>query len=191
MANAICLHQEKRFVGVFYGQMQKRQAFAGAARDVFATEPITDSPLFAYDQVIATPHLGASTVEAQDKAGVVVAEQIVLALAGQFVPFAVNVAASEASDTVQPFLPLAERYGLMPQVDRWVITQVFAALVAHGITRRDLGKVAINLSGSSVSDPRLLNHIDQCLATSGLDPAMFRESSVKELVRPPGEDLFR
>lgn len=71
------------------------------------------------------------------------------------------------------FLPLAERYGLMPQVDRWVITQVFAALVAHGITRRDLGKVAINLSGSSVSDPRLLTHIDQCLATSGLDPAMF------------------
>lgn len=71
------------------------------------------------------------------------------------------------------FLPLAERYGLMPQVDRWVITQVFAALVAHGITHRDLGKVAINLSGSSVSDPRLLAHIDQCLATSGLDPAMF------------------
>ncbi|MES2612772.1 MAG: EAL domain-containing protein [Pseudomonadota bacterium] len=71
------------------------------------------------------------------------------------------------------FLPLAERYGLMPQVDRWVITQVFGALVAHGITARTLGKVAINLSGSSVSDPRLLAHIDQCLAASGLDPAMF------------------
>jgi D-3-phosphoglycerate dehydrogenase len=84
---------------------------AGAALDVFATEPITDSPLFAFDQVIATPHLGASTAEAQDKAGVVVAEQVVLALAGQFVPFAVNVAASEASETVQPFLPLAERLG--------------------------------------------------------------------------------
>jgi len=71
------------------------------------------------------------------------------------------------------FLPLAERYGLMPQVDRWVITQVFSALVAHGVTRRDLGKVAINLSGASVSDPRLLAHIDQCLGASGLDPAMF------------------
>lgn len=71
------------------------------------------------------------------------------------------------------FLPLAERYGLMPQVDRWVITQVFRALVALGITGRSLGKVAINLSGSSVSDPRLLAHIDQCLATSGLDAAMF------------------
>jgi D-3-phosphoglycerate dehydrogenase len=86
---------------------------AGAALDVFAKEPITDSPLFAFDNVIATPHLGASTAEAQDKAGVVVAEQVVLALGGQFVPFAVNIAASEASDTVAPFLPLAERLGAM------------------------------------------------------------------------------
>ena len=84
---------------------------AGAALDVFAKEPTTDSPLFAFDEVIVTPHLGASTAEAQDKAGVVVAEQVVLALAGQFVPFAVNIAASEASETVQPFLPLAERLG--------------------------------------------------------------------------------
>jgi D-3-phosphoglycerate dehydrogenase len=83
----------------------------GAALDVFATEPMTDSPLFALDSVVVTPHLGASTAEAQDKAGVVVAEQVVLALAGQFVPFAVNVAASEAGETVQPYLPLAERLG--------------------------------------------------------------------------------
>lgn len=83
----------------------------GAALDVFAKEPTTTSPLFGLDSVVVTPHLGASTAEAQDKAGVVVAEQIVLALAGQFVPFAVNVAASEASETVQPFLPLAERLG--------------------------------------------------------------------------------
>jgi D-3-phosphoglycerate dehydrogenase len=84
---------------------------AGAALDVFATEPMTTSPLFALDNVIATPHLGASTAEAQDKAGVVVAEQVVLALAGEFVPFAVNVAASEAAEAVQPYLPLAERLG--------------------------------------------------------------------------------
>jgi D-3-phosphoglycerate dehydrogenase / 2-oxoglutarate reductase len=84
---------------------------AGAALDVFETEPCTDSPLFAHDSVIATPHLGASTLEAQDKAGVVVAEQVVLALAGQFVPFAVNIAAGEAAEPVQPFLPLAERLG--------------------------------------------------------------------------------
>ena len=61
--------------------------------------------------MVVTPHLGASTAEAQDKAGETIAEQVVLALRGDFVPFAVNVAASEASETVRPFLPLAERLG--------------------------------------------------------------------------------
>ncbi|MET0489777.1 MAG: ACT domain-containing protein, partial [Acidimicrobiales bacterium] len=56
-------------------------------------------------------HLGASTAEAQDKAGQTIAEQVGLALAGDFVPFAVNVSAAEASETVRPFLPLAERLG--------------------------------------------------------------------------------
>ena len=64
----------------------------GAAIDTFATEPTTESPLFALDNVVVTPHLGASTSEAQDKAGVTIAEQVVLALRGDFVPFAVNVA---------------------------------------------------------------------------------------------------
>ncbi|MDP9402479.1 MAG: phosphoglycerate dehydrogenase [Actinomycetota bacterium] len=83
----------------------------GAALDVFAEEPTTSSPLFALDQVVVTPHLGASTSEAQDKAGVTIAEQVLLALSGDFVPFAVNVSAAEASETVRPFLPLAERLG--------------------------------------------------------------------------------
>jgi len=84
---------------------------AGAALDVFATEPTTESPLFELDQVVVTPHLGASTREAQDKAGDTIAEQVGLALAGEFVPFAVNVSAAAASETVRPFLPLAERLG--------------------------------------------------------------------------------
>ncbi len=84
---------------------------ASAALDVFAEEPTTSSPLFELDPVIVTPHLGASTAEAQDKAGITIAEQVVLALAGDFVPFAVNVSAAEASETVRPFLPLAERLG--------------------------------------------------------------------------------
>jgi D-3-phosphoglycerate dehydrogenase len=83
----------------------------GAALDVFAEEPMTDSPLFALDEVVVTPHLGASTREAQDKAGETIAEQVGLALGGEFVPFAVNVSAAEASETVRPFLPLAERLG--------------------------------------------------------------------------------
>ena len=84
---------------------------AGAAFDVFATEPCTDSPLFGLPTVVVTPHLGASTAEAQDKAGVTIAEQVILALAGDFVPFAVNVAAAEVSEAIRPFLPLAEQLG--------------------------------------------------------------------------------
>lgn len=84
---------------------------AGAALDVFAAEPTTESPLFALDQVVVTPHLGASTAEAQDKAGDTIAEMVGLALAGDFVPYAVNVSAAEASESVRPYLPLAERLG--------------------------------------------------------------------------------
>lgn len=84
---------------------------AGAALDVWASEPTTESPLFELDSVVVTPHLGASTREAQDKAGDTIAEQVELALAGEFVPFAQNVSAAEASETVRPFLPLAERLG--------------------------------------------------------------------------------
>ncbi len=61
--------------------------------------------------MVVSPHLGASTAEAQDKAGVTIAEQVLLALAGDFVPFAVNVAATEVSETVRPFMPLAEQLG--------------------------------------------------------------------------------
>ncbi len=83
----------------------------GAAFDVFDTEPCTDSPLFVFENVVVTPHLGASTMEAQDKAGITIAEQVILALAGDFVPFAVNVAATEVPESVRPFLPLAEQLG--------------------------------------------------------------------------------
>jgi len=92
---------------------------AGAALDVFVTEPTTSSPLFELDSVVVTPHLGASTREAQDKAGDTIADMVLLALAGDFVPFAVNVDAAEANETLRPFLPLAERLG-----------RLFASLVA-------------------------------------------------------------
>jgi D-3-phosphoglycerate dehydrogenase len=68
----------------------KSGTIAGAGLDVYATEPCTDSPLFGLDNVVATPHLGASTEEAQEKAGVAVAESVVAAFAGQNVPGAVN-----------------------------------------------------------------------------------------------------
>jgi D-3-phosphoglycerate dehydrogenase / 2-oxoglutarate reductase len=83
----------------------------GAGLDVFAKEPPGESPLFELDSVVVTPHLGASTEEAQDKAGITIAEQVLLALAGDFVPYAVNVAATEVSETVRPFMALSEQLG--------------------------------------------------------------------------------
>jgi D-3-phosphoglycerate dehydrogenase / 2-oxoglutarate reductase len=87
---------------------------AGAALDVFAHEPTTDSPLFGFDNVVVTPHLGASTKEAQDKAGTTVAEMVRLALKGEFVPYAVNVSAgAEVTEVVRPYVPLAEHLGAL------------------------------------------------------------------------------
>jgi len=85
---------------------------AGAGVDVFATEPTTDSPLFESDSVVVTPHLGASTVEAQDKAGLAVARSVKLALQGEFVPDAVNVqAGGVVAEDLRPGLPLVEKLG--------------------------------------------------------------------------------
>ena len=85
----------------------------GAALDVFDGEPIESSPLFGVPGVVVTPHLGASTAEAQHRAGVNIAEQVNGALAGEFVPFAVNVEARHAADILRPFLPLCEHMGGM------------------------------------------------------------------------------
>lgn len=84
---------------------------AGAGIDVFENEPVTESPLFAVPQIVVNPHLGASTVEAQLRAGDQIAEQVGLALNGDFVPFAVNLAAKAASETTRPFLPVCETLG--------------------------------------------------------------------------------
>ena len=85
---------------------------AGAGIDVYAKEPCTSSPLFNLDNVVATPHLGASTAEAQDKAGLAVARSVKLALQGEFVPDAVNVQAGGlVAEEVRPLLPLAEKLG--------------------------------------------------------------------------------
>lgn len=93
----------------------RERIVAGAALDVFEKEPTTESPLFELPQVVVTPHLGASTREAQDKAGDAIADMVQLALAGEFVPWAVNVDASEPAEAVRPFLPLAESLGRLYQ----------------------------------------------------------------------------
>ncbi len=108
---------------------------AGAALDVFAQEPITDHPLFGYPNVVVTPHLGASTAEAQDRAGVQTAEQVVAALTGGVVSTAVNIPAVSAEDmeALGPFVPLCQRLGRI------------AAALAEGVERVEveyLGRIA-------------------------------------------------
>lgn len=88
----------------------------GAGLDVFNTEPCTDSPLFELDQVVVTPHLGASTAEAQDRAGTDVAASVKLALAGHFVPDAVNITGGPVDDEVAPWLELSRKLGLLAGV---------------------------------------------------------------------------
>jgi D-3-phosphoglycerate dehydrogenase len=85
----------------------------GAALDVFTSEPVTEHPLFGYRNVVVTPHLAASTAEAQDRAGVQTAEQVVAALTGGVVSTAVNIPAVSAEDmeVLGPFLPLARALG--------------------------------------------------------------------------------
>jgi D-3-phosphoglycerate dehydrogenase len=97
---------------------------AGLGIDVYEKEPCVDSPLFKFEQVVATPHLGASTIEAQDKAGIIIAEQVVAALTGGFVSNAINIplVPIEALDTLRPFLPLAEKLG-----------RLFVALAERGV----------------------------------------------------------
>lgn len=84
---------------------------AGAGIDVFAREPTTESPLFAFESVVVTPHLGASTVEAQEKAGIAVARSVRQALRGELVPDAVNVSSGFIAEEVRPGIPLVEKLG--------------------------------------------------------------------------------
>ena len=114
---------------------------AGAGIDVYATEPCTDSPLFGFANVVATPHLGASTTEAQEKAGTQVARSVRLALAGEFVPDAVNVQSGSVDEDVRPGLPLAEKLG-----------RIFTALAGAVATR-----IEVEVRGEIVShDVRVL-----------------------------------
>ena len=85
---------------------------AGAALDVFSQEPYS-GPLLEFDNVVVTPHLAASTDEAQDRAGVIVAEQVAAALEGGLVTNAVNipVIGAEELESLGPFIPLAAKLG--------------------------------------------------------------------------------
>jgi D-3-phosphoglycerate dehydrogenase / 2-oxoglutarate reductase len=105
----------------------KSKRIAGAGLDVFVSEPPTGSPLLELDNIILTPHLGASTDEAQEKAGVSVARSVRLALDGELVPDAVNVAGGIIDPYVRPGIPLMEKLG-----------QVFSGLAVSSLAGIDV-----------------------------------------------------
>jgi D-3-phosphoglycerate dehydrogenase / 2-oxoglutarate reductase len=160
---------------------------SGAALDVFRSEPITDHPLFGYPNVIVTPHLGASTAEATDRAGYQAAEQVVAALQGGSVTTAVNVPSISPEDLelLSPFLPLCRQLGrlataLAPcgSVDRIEIE-------CHGrIGERDTGPLGIAVVLGALGG-RTEDSINEVNALSiarerGIEVVQSRSSSARD-----------
>jgi D-3-phosphoglycerate dehydrogenase / 2-oxoglutarate reductase len=136
---------------------------AGAALDVFREEPATENVLFGYPNVVVTPHLGASTTEAQDRAGIQTAEQVVAALTGGVVSTAVNIPAisAEDMDVLGPFLPLVERLGrlaitLAPGVDR-IETEYFGRIAERDTRLLTLAALQGVLTGHTEDEVNLVN----------------------------------
>jgi D-3-phosphoglycerate dehydrogenase len=137
---------------------------AGAALDVFPSEPFTDHPIFGRGDVVVTPHLGASTAEAQDRAGVVTAEQVTAALSGGVVTNAVNIAAvrPEEMEALAPFVPLCEKLGRLAQglgggsVDR-VTAEFRGRLAGHDTRLLGIAVLVGALSGHTEEPVNLVN----------------------------------
>ncbi|SHK20271.1 D-3-phosphoglycerate dehydrogenase [Pseudonocardia thermophila] len=158
----------------------------GAGIDVYETEPTTSSPLFELPQVVVTPHLGASTVEAQDRAGTDVARSVKLALAGEFVPDAVNVQGGAVDEEVRPWLPLVQKLG----------TVLYA--VAGGVPTTVTVEVAGELAAYEVSVLRLaalrglFTHVVEDQVTFVNVPRLAAERGIGvELTTTPESDNFR
>jgi D-3-phosphoglycerate dehydrogenase len=158
---------------------------AGAALDVFPAEPITDYPLFhGYPNVVVTPHLGASTAEATDRAGFQSAEQVVAALTGGVVSTAVNIPSVGAEDmeVLAPFLPLAKKLGRLAMelaagssVER--IDAAFMGRIADFDTRMlSLAVVCGALEGRTEQDVNLVN----ALTVAQQRGIVLEEKSVSE-----------
>jgi D-3-phosphoglycerate dehydrogenase / 2-oxoglutarate reductase len=155
----------------------------GAALDVFPAEPFTEHPIFAREDVVVTPHLGASTAEAQDRAGVVTAEQVTAALNGGVVTNAVNIAAvrPEAMEALAPFVPLCEKLGRLAQglgtgsIER--VTAEFRGRIASHDTRLlGIAVLAGILSGHTEEPVNLVN-APQMAEERGIDLVEMKEAS--------------
>jgi D-3-phosphoglycerate dehydrogenase len=159
---------------------------AGAALDVFSEEPPGPTRLIELEQVVVTPHLGASTREAQDKAGVAIAEQVVLALAGQLAPFAVNMPVVEADELVRPFVPLAERLGrLFAALARElpaVVTVEYQGPIASHDTRLATLAAEKGLLSVATGEPVSYVNAPQVAAERGLEVRSVADSTSHEYV---------
>ncbi|HZO07255.1 MAG TPA: phosphoglycerate dehydrogenase [Solirubrobacterales bacterium] len=158
----------------------------GAALDVFPSEPFTEHPIFARGDVVVTPHLGASTAEAQDRAGVVTAEQVTEALTGGVVTNAVNIAAvrPEAMEALAPFVPLCEKLGRLAQglgdgsVDG--VTAEFRGRIASHDTRLLGIAVLVGiLSGNTEEQVNLVN-APQMAEERGIELIETKDSSAED-----------
>jgi D-3-phosphoglycerate dehydrogenase len=158
----------------------------GAALDVFPSEPFTEHPIFARVDVVVTPHLGASTAEAQDRAGVVTAEQVTAALTGAVVTNAVNIAAvrPEEMEALSPFVPLCEKLGRLAEglaqgpVDRVAVE--FRGKLA-GYDTRLLGiAVLVGILSGHTEEPVNLVNAPQMAEERGVDLVETKESSSED-----------
>jgi D-3-phosphoglycerate dehydrogenase len=159
---------------------------AGAALDVFPAEPFTEHPIFARDDVVVTPHLGASTAEAQDRAGVVTAEQVTAALTGGVVTNAVNIAAvrPEEMEALAPFVPLCEKLGRLAQglgdgsVDR--VTAEFRGRIAAHDTRLLGIAVLVGILSGNTEEPVNLVNAPQMAEERGIELVETKDSGAED-----------
>jgi len=158
----------------------------GAALDVFPSEPFTEHPLFARENVVVTPHLGASTAEAQDRAGVVTAEQVTAALTGGVVTNAVNIAAvrPEEMEALAPFVPLCEKLGRLAQglgegsVDR--VTAEFRGRIASHDTRLLGIAVLVGILSGHTEEPVNLVNAPQMAEERGIELVETKDSGSED-----------
>jgi D-3-phosphoglycerate dehydrogenase / 2-oxoglutarate reductase len=144
-----------------------------AGLDVFSTEPCTDSPLFELPQVVVTPHLGASTAEAQDRAGTDVAASVKLALAGEFVPDAVNVGGGVVGEEVAPWLDLVRKLGLLVGALSTGLPTSLAVQVRGELASEDVAVLKLSalrgLFSTVIEDPVTFVNAPALAAERGVD----------------------
>ncbi len=159
---------------------------AGAALDVFEEEPLTDSPLFGLPGVVVTPHLGASTIEAQEKAGISVAKQVSNMLAGRLPRFAVNIHASQTPEELLPYLSLCEQLGgifgsLVKSLPETVEIE-FSGQIGEVDTKMGMLAMLTGLLSPVCDDPVSYVNAEEVARNRGIEVRVINTSAPKDYV---------